>query len=293
MERGDQVDLPTLQINAPAETLHADSYWQRQQQTPQAALGAVTRGDNGPPPPRPQTDTDTTPHPATSSAEKSPFNDDGTTSGGESSPPRERSDGYGRTGGVTIAPPPRPRSVRDGAMNRRSDNVLWPSRRRSELDWVVPVTDDPFVPQSVAERIQSTFEAATEARKKYARQAKWNGLALNLAIALQIILGALITALSSALKPSKVGVTTSVLGGLSTLTASFLARMRGSGEPELSVTRTRDLEQFLRVLDAFKTDRGHIRDGQEDAKIEELRNRFEEILGLTNANGEQKKKSPA
>jgi len=291
MERGDQVDLPTLQINAPAATLHADSYWQRQQQTPQAALGAVTRGNNGPPPPQPQTDTETTPRPTTSSAEKSPF-DDGSTSGGESSPPRERSDPYGRTGGVTIAPPPRPRSVRDGATYRRGDNVRPPSRRRSELDWVVPVTEDPSVSQSVADRIQSTFEAATEAREKYARQAKWNGLALNFAIALQIILGALITALSSAIKPSKVGVTTSVLGGLSTLTASFLARMRGSGEPELSVSRTRDLEQFLRVLDAFKTDRGHIRDGQEDAKIEELRNRFEEILGLTNANGEQKK-SPA
>jgi hypothetical protein len=144
MERGDQVDLPTLQINAPAATLHADSYWQRQQQTPQAALGAVTRGDNGPPPPQPQTDTDTTPRPTTSSAEKSPF-DDGSTSGGESSPPRERSDPYGRTGGVTIAPPPRPRSVRDGATYRRGDNVLPPSRRRSELDWVVPVTNDPSV----------------------------------------------------------------------------------------------------------------------------------------------------
>jgi len=123
-----------------------------------------------------------------------------------------------------------------------------------------------------------------------------NGWALNIAIGLQVVFGALITGLAAAIKPSKVGVTTSALGGVSTLTASFLARMRGSNEPELSITRTKDLDQFIRECDAFQLDRGHIMGNEEDPKLDELRKRFEELLGnlnqTPNQNGDQKK-SPA
>ena len=66
--------------------------------------------------------------------------------------------------------------------------------------------------------------------------------------------------------------------------------MRGSNEPELSITRTKDLDQFIRECDAFQLDRGHIivRPGAgegtaEEVRLGELRRRFEELLG--NANG--------
>ena len=71
--------------------------------------------------------------------------------------------------------------------------------------------------------------------------------------------------------------------------------MRGSNEPELSITRTKDLDQFIRECDAFQLDRGHIivrpgagEDGAgegtaEEVRLGELRRRFEELLG--NANG--------
>ena len=74
--------------------------------------------------------------------------------------------------------------------------------------------------------------------------------------------------------------------------------MRGSNEPELSITRTKDLDQFIRECDAFQLDRGHIivrpgagagEDGvggggpAEEGRLGELRRRFEELLG--NANG--------
>jgi hypothetical protein len=72
-------------------------------------------------------------------------------------------------------------------------------------------------------------------------------------------------------------------GGLSTLVASFLARMRGSSEPELSITRTKDLEQFIRECDAFQMDRGHVTGGEEDHTLDEFRRKFEELLG--NASG--------
>ena len=78
-------------------------------------------------------------------------------------------------------------------------------------------------------------------------------------------------------------MTTSALGGLSTLVASYLARMRGSNEPELSITRTKDLEQFIRQCNAFQMDRGHITGNEEDDTLNELRRKFEELLG--NASG--------
>ena len=146
MERGDQVNHPTLQTSAPIQTSTED-YLQWQQHAPSATLAAVTRGENGLPPLQPTPGADTTPRglvttqPTALSTEKYPF-DDGTTSGGDSPPRRQRDDPYGRTGGVNIARPPRVRSVHDGAMHRLDGDILPPLRRGgSGLDWVVPVSD--------------------------------------------------------------------------------------------------------------------------------------------------------
>jgi len=65
--------------------------------------------------------------------------------------------------------------------------------------------------------------------------------------------------------------------------ASYLARARGSNEPELSITRVKDLEQFIRECKAFQMDVGHLTGSDHDAKLHSLRDRFEELLG--NANG--------
>lgn len=73
------------------------------------------------------------------------------------------------------------------------------------------------------------------------------------------------------------------LGGLATIVASYLARARGSNEPELSITRVKDLEQFIRECEAFKMDYGHILGDKYDTRLDTLRRRFEELLG--NANG--------
>jgi hypothetical protein len=76
---------------------------------------------------------------------------------------------------------------------------------------------------------------------------------------------------------------TAVLGGFSTIVASYLARARGSNEPELSITRVKDLEQFIRECEAFKLDHGHATGDKFDKDLEKFRGRFEELLG--NANG--------
>lgn len=40
-------------------------------------------------------------------------------------------------------------------------------------------------------------------------------------------------------------------GGAATLVASYLARVRGSNEPEFSASRAKTLESYLREIHAF------------------------------------------
>jgi hypothetical protein len=72
------------------------------------------------------------------------------------------------------------------------------------------------------------------------------------------------------------------IGGLATIVASYLARMRGSNEPELSNTRLKDLEQFVRECEAFKLDHGHMPGNKHDHELDNFRQRFEELLGNKN-----------
>jgi hypothetical protein len=120
---------------------------------------------------------------------------------------------------------------------------------------------------------------------------------------LQVILGAFTTGLSAGLQGHDASIAVTVLGqrfkhilygdmayrsmlltgGMSTLVATYLARMRGSNEPELSITRKKDLDHFLRECKAFQMDHGHEEGQLYNAEIQRYRNRFEELLG--NADG--------
>ncbi|KAF9221123.1 hypothetical protein BS17DRAFT_712297, partial [Gyrodon lividus] len=135
--------------------------------------------------------------------------------------------------------------------------------------------------RTVGERLQPTIDHAVVERDKYAKKALWTGYALNLAIGLQVFLGALTTGLAAAVSNPR-----QEKGGLSTMVASYLARARGSGEPELSITRVKDLEQFLRESRAFQMDHAHeygTAGNGLNQRLEDLRQRFEGLLG--NANG--------
>ena len=46
------------------------------------------------------------------------------------------------------------------------------------------------------------------------------------------------------------------LGAISTILASYLAKVRGSGEPEFSTIHARELNTFLRDIEAFIMDHG-------------------------------------
>jgi len=67
------------------------------------------------------------------------------------------------------------------------------------------------------------------------------------------------------------------------LVASYLARARGSNEPELSIARCKDLDQFIRETKSFQLDHGHVQGPEHDDQLNGFRQRFEELLG--NASG--------
>ena len=73
-----------------------------------------------------------------------------------------------------------------------------------------------------------------------------------------------------------------ITGGCATIIASFLARARGSHEPEFSIARVKDLEQYIRDCETFTMDYGHLlgsANPEQNKRLEELRERLEELLG--------------
>ena len=70
-------------------------------------------------------------------------------------------------------------------------------------------------------------------------------------------------------------------GALATLVASYLARARGSNEPELSIARTKDLQHFIRQCEIFQMDHGNEMGDRFDKELTGFRTHFEELLGNT------------
>ncbi|KAF5350884.1 hypothetical protein D9758_010486 [Tetrapyrgos nigripes] len=161
----------------------------------------------------------------------------------------------------------------------------------SNVDWLVPtVPEKSYREKTYGDRLQPTVDTAEKERLKYENKAKMTGYALNAAIGLQVLLGALTTGLSVVTTGRQTSIMTAILGGLATIVASYLARARGSNEPELSITRVKDLEQFIRECRAFQMDFGHLVGSEHNDKLIKLRQRFEELLG--NGNGERRLAPP-
>ncbi|KAI0259177.1 hypothetical protein BC834DRAFT_907647 [Gloeopeniophorella convolvens] len=135
---------------------------------------------------------------------------------------------------------------------------------------------------TVGERLQPTIDEAIHERDKAAWTAKWTELSINIAIGLQVILGALTTVLGASLnKAESIRASIAVLGSLSTLVAAYTARTRGSSEPEASLVRSTALGGFLREILAFKLDHEHEVGHEQDAHIESFRIRLDHLLRST------------
>ena len=66
---------------------------------------------------------------------------------------------------------------------------------------------------------------------------------------------------------------------MGTITASYLARTKGSDEPQKSRLRARELGQFLREMELFSMDHGHEYGDKWDNQINGFRLSLERILG--------------
>ncbi|KAL4244780.1 hypothetical protein ABKN59_009388 [Abortiporus biennis] len=122
------------------------------------------------------------------------------------------------------------------------------------VDWIVPLNGERAGPvlreKTVEERLEPTLNHAREELSKHMSTARNTGMILNIAIGAQVILGALTTGIAAATTGKHTQIATSILGGLSTLAASYLAKSRGSGEPEASIARCKDLEHFVHGIGA-------------------------------------------
>ncbi|KAI0808163.1 hypothetical protein C8Q74DRAFT_1231405 [Fomes fomentarius] len=163
------------------------------------------------------------------------------------------------------------------AIDLNPEGAMHGGTRRSEAS--VPTLFSGTGEKSVGERIQPTLDAANKELVRTEARAKYNGWALNVAIGAQVVLGALTTGVAAATTGKQTSIATSILGGLSTLAASYLAKSRGSNEPEESTRKAQDLKSFIRDCEAFKLDCGHVYGQTQDHMINRYRRRFEEILG--------------
>ncbi|SJL06563.1 uncharacterized protein ARMOST_09904 [Armillaria ostoyae] len=157
------------------------------------------------------------------------------------------------------------------------DHVNRPLPPIPALDWIVPYESKIHV-KSVEERMLPTIIAAGVERKKYVERAMMKGYTMNIAIGIQLLVGALTTAISALVTGREITIVLPILGGISTLTAAFLTRARGSNEPERSLMVAKDLEQFIRECKAFLVDFGSSTEDVHKREVQRLRNRFEEIL---------------
>lgn len=71
----------------------------------------------------------------------------------------------------------------------------------------------------------------------------------------------------------------SIMGGASTVLSTYMAKARGSGEPDISRALVTNLEQFIRECEAFSSDHGTQVSGDHlTEKIGWFRERLESLL---------------
>lgn len=184
---------------------------------------------------------------------------------------------------ATVARPMSATNPTDGTIVENGPGIWSGSRRASRLmsgqDWLVgvPVVEQPPKRKTLEDRLRPTVDSAKAERNKFQRRASQQGILINGAIALQVIAGALTTGVAAS-GSRNIGTAVAALGGLSTILASYLAKVRGSGEPELSTVRTRELNSYLREVETFIMDHGDETGTDYDEQVSSFRERFEMII---------------
>ncbi|KAH8981715.1 hypothetical protein EDB92DRAFT_1952870 [Lactarius akahatsu] len=185
-------------------------------------------------------------------------------------------------------PPPVLRLDRPGSGVFRQRPATYAGEYEPREEWIPARVTSPsqgiYPVGSVGARLHPTLEEAIKVRNGASLHAKWAMYSINIAIALQVLLGALTTALGASLHGNSIRISIAVLGSLSTLVASYLARTRGTSEPESSLLREQALNHFIRNLRAFILDNGMSTDESHNQAVENFRREFERLLNASDPN---------
>ncbi|KAH8827168.1 hypothetical protein DL96DRAFT_1605764 [Flagelloscypha sp. PMI_526] len=200
-------------------------------------------------------------------------------------PAPTRTQSLGVHGASTDEHPYQPAPIRTQSLGLVDDRTTRsPAHSRSglglgnPLEWVVPVHSK-FKSLTVGEKLEMTIAQAEVEMIKAQGRAKITGMAVNICIGLQVLLGALTTALSSVTVGKQTNVMTSVTGGFATVVATMLAKLKGMGEPETSKERHKDISSFIRDCKAYQTDFGPAPSEEHKEAMDDFRGRLEELLG--------------
>ncbi|KAK0429747.1 hypothetical protein EV421DRAFT_1946385 [Armillaria borealis] len=181
-------------------------------------------------------------------------------------------------------------SIIDSLLQIGHDRANRPLPPIPALDWIVPYESKIHV-KSVEERIIPTIIAAELERKKYVEHAIMKGYTMNIAIGIQLLVGALTTAISALVTGTRDAISITIVlpilvfiilparGYIERLQQHSSPEPEDRTKPERSLMVARDLEQFIRECKAFLVDFGSSTEDVHKREVQRLRNRFEEILG--------------
>ncbi|CAE6469333.1 unnamed protein product [Rhizoctonia solani] len=131
--------------------------------------------------------------------------------------------------------------------------------------------------RTAQERLQPYIDKAGKRQRYQFILTKVIKYGINIIIFAQIIVGALVTIISVLSPTEGTRIATAVLGAVGTLTASVLARAKGTNQPELAESHARELERFVGECQLFAADAGDTLGPEIDTRVLEFVERFDAI----------------
>ncbi|KAG9101432.1 hypothetical protein FS749_006935 [Ceratobasidium sp. UAMH 11750] len=131
--------------------------------------------------------------------------------------------------------------------------------------------------RSARARLQPYLDKAIAQQKYQYRLSKFIKYGINFILLLQVSVGAAITVVTVLDQTEQTRLTIAGLGSLGTMTAAVLARAKGTNQPELAETHSRDLERIIGQCELFVGDVGSATGPEIDAQVMEFVRQFDAI----------------
>ncbi|KAI9435136.1 hypothetical protein H4582DRAFT_2080055 [Lactarius indigo] len=189
--------------------------------------------------------------------------------------------GNGSSYHVRHSAPPVQRLDLPGSGIFRHQPATHPGEFESRDEWhparVMSPSQSATFPGSVGARLNPTLDEALKVRNSASLQAKWTMYSINIAIALQVLLGALTTALGASLHGNSVA---------SRLLSRLILHVPGArASLKARCFASKRLATFIRNLRAFILDKGT--EKGHDQAVEKFRKEFERLLNASDPNAKR------